>query len=47
MHPTPADEHVGGEANGDVVDDEQQCVQVETLYQQPEEVGHDGVVEEH
>ena len=43
---TPADEHVGGEAGGVAVDDEQQRVQVQTLHQQPEEVGHDEVVEE-
>lgn len=47
LQPTPADEHVDGEADGGVVDDEQQRVQVETLHQQPEEVSHDGVVEEH
>lgn len=46
MQPTPADEHVDGEAGGVGVDDEQQRVQVETLHQQPEEVGHDEVVEE-
>ena len=45
--PTPADEHVDGEVDGVVVDDEQQHVQVETFNQQPEEVGHDEVVEEH
>lgn len=47
VQPTPANEHVDGEADGVVVDDEQQCVQVETLHQQQEEVGHDEVVEEH
>lgn len=45
--PTPANEHVDGEADVVGVDDEQQCVQVETLHQQPEEVGHNEVVEEH
>lgn len=29
------------------MDDEQQRVQVQTLHQQPEEVGHDKVVKEH
>lgn len=47
LQPTPANEHVDGEADGRVADDEQQCVQVETLHQQPEKVGHDEVVEEH
>lgn len=47
MQPTPADEHVDGEGGGVGVDDEQQHVQVETLHQQPEEVCHDEVVEEH
>lgn len=45
--PTPANEHVDGEADGGVADDEQQRVQVQTLHQQPEKVGHDKVVEEH
>ena len=44
---TPADEHVDGEAGGASVDDDQQRVQVQTLHQQPEEVGHDEVVGEH
>lgn len=45
--PTPANDHVDGETDRVVVDDEQQRVQVKTLHQQPEEVGHDEVVEEH
>lgn len=47
LQPTPANEHVDGEADGGVVDDEQQRVQVETLHQQPEKVGHDEVVKEY
>lgn len=47
LQPTPANEHVEGETHGGVVDDEQQRVQVQTLHQQPEEVGHDTVVKEH
>lgn len=47
LQPTPANEHVDGETDGGFVDDKQQRVQVQTLHQQPEEVGHDKVVKEH
>lgn len=43
---TPADEHVDDKVSlGE--DDDQQCVEVQSLHQQPEEVGHDEVVEKH
>lgn len=44
--PTPANQHVDSEAAAAGVSEQQQGVQVEALHQQPEEVGHDEVVEE-
>lgn len=38
VQPTPADEHVDGEAEGVGGEDEQQRVKVKTFNQQPEEV---------
>lgn len=45
--PTPADEHVDDEVSVLGEDDDEQSVEVETLHQQPEEVGHDEVLEKH
>lgn len=44
---TPADEHVKDEVPVLREDDDQQRVEVQTLHQQPEEVGHDEVLEKH
>lgn len=44
--PTPADEHVDDEVSVLGEDDNEQGVEVQTLHQQPEEVGHDEVLEE-
>lgn len=43
---TPADEHVDDKMFVLREEDHEQGVQVQGLYQQPEEVGHDEVVEE-
>ncbi len=45
--PTPADEHVDDKVSILREDDNKQSVKVETLHQQPEEVGHDEVLEKH
>lgn len=45
--PTPADEHVDNKVSVLREDDDEQSVEVETLHQQPEEVGHDEVLEKH
>ena len=44
---TPADEHVDDEVSVLGEDDDEQRVKVQTLHQQPEEVSHDEVLEEH
>lgn len=44
---TPADEHVDDEVSVLGEDDDEQRVQVQTLHQQPKEVGHDEVLEKH
>lgn len=43
----PADEHVDDEMLVFREDDDQQGVEVEPLHQQPEEVGHDEILEKH
>ena len=44
---TPADEHVDDKVSVFGEDDDEQRVEVQALHQQPEEVGHDEVLEEH
>lgn len=44
---TPADEHINGKMSVLREDDDKQSVQVQALHQQPEEVGHDEVLEKH
>lgn len=47
LSPTPADEHVDDKVPVLREDDDEQRVEVQTLHQQPEEVGHDEVLEKH
>lgn len=45
--PTPADEQIDHKVSVLREDDHEQGVEVQTLNQQPEEVGHDEVLEKH
>lgn len=44
---TPTNEHVDNKVSVFWKDDDQQRVEVQTFHQQPEEVGHDEVLEKH